>query len=91
MNDEGQSDKEFLDSVISYVDGLLIICNDDLHKLNLIAVDLRAAKKSGRITDMDYTVDQERLQRTINKCKTIILTLLTQRKRATKFLKELPT
>lgn len=91
MNDVNNSDKDVLKQIIGYVDGLLVICNDDLHKLNLIAVQLRNAKRDGRINTMHYTIDQERLKRTISICKNIILTLLTQRKRATIMLKELPT
>ncbi len=90
MSDVNQSDKDLLHEIIEYVEGLLTTCNGDLHQLNSIAVQMRAAKQAGRISDMNYTIDHERLQRTMNKCKQIIMTLLTQRKRALMMLKELP-
>lgn len=89
MSDVNQNDKQLLREILDYVDSLLITCKDDLHQLNLIAIQLRAAKQAGRINDMHYTVDQERLQRTMCKCKNIIMTLITQRKRALNMLKEL--
>ena len=91
MNPTEYEDRELLVKLIDYIDGLLGTCRDDLHELNAIGRHLRRAKENGRLSDMHYTVDQERLQRTLHKCKQIMVTLLTQRKRAETMLKELQT
>ena len=89
MNETDRDDRELLHELIKYIDGLISTCRGDLHELNDISRQLRAAKLAGRLSDIHYTVDQERVQRTLYKCKHIILTLLTQRQRAIGMLKEL--
>lgn len=89
MSETDRDDRELLYELIQYIDGLISTCRDDQRELNVISRQLQAAKRAGRLSDIHYTVDQERLQRTLYKCKHIILTLLTQRQRAIGMLKEL--
>lgn len=91
MNGADHDDRQLLRELIHYIDGLAGTCRDDLHELNVISRQLRSAKLAGRLSQIHYTVDQERLQRTLHKCKQIILTLMVQRKRAVTMLKELQT
>lgn len=89
MNDTSQNDEQLLTNLIQYIDGLVESCRNDLKELNLITRHLRSAKQAGRMSDIHYNVDQQRVQRTLSKCKNLILLLLTQRKRAINMLKEL--
>ncbi|MDL2341736.1 MAG: hypothetical protein QFB87_01490 [Patescibacteria group bacterium] len=77
-----------LKAVIEDIDQLLTDANKDLRQLNGIARVLKVHKGAGNISALHYTVDQERLQRTINKCKLLLITLLQQRQRAVDLLKE---
>ncbi|MBC7707868.1 hypothetical protein H7Y63_01460 [Polaromonas sp.] len=88
MTDSEPSRSDVLIAVIEDIDMLLKDANRDLEQLNAIARVLRAYKHAGKMTDLHYTVDQERLQRTISKCKHVLLTLHEQRKRAVDLLKE---
>ena len=89
MSQAGNDDQEILRELIHYIGDLIGTCRNDLLELNEISRQLQAGKLTGRLSEIHYTVDQERVQRTLYKCKHIILTLLTQRKRAIGMLKEL--
>lgn len=81
--------EELVRAVIKDIDDMMTCAQTDLRQLNTIGKFLRKNKEAGNITDLHYTVDQERLQRTNSKCKYLILTLTEQKHRAVGLLKEL--
>ena len=77
-----------LQAVIDDLDNMLRLANGDLHELNTMIRFLRRHKSAGTISELHYTVDQERIKRTMAKCKRLILLLLQHRSRAVELLKE---
>ena len=74
--------------MIADIDAMTATAESDLRQLNQIGRYLRQHRDNGKITELHYTVDQERLKRTIAKCKLLLYTLSQHRMQATKLLKD---
>jgi len=74
--------------LIADIDTVSLTARRDLSQLNSIANDLMCHHDDGKISDLHYTVDKERLNRTISKCKKLIWSLSNHRVQALKLLKE---
>lgn len=78
----------FLMELIADIDTVSSTAQRDLGQLNNIANELARHHDDGKISDLHYTVDRERLNRTISKCKKLIWSLSNHRVQALELLKE---
>ncbi len=88
MTSSASESNDFVRSLISDIDAMSAIAESDLRQLNQIGRYLRHHRDNGNITQLHYTVDKERLKRTIAKCKLLLFTLSQHRLQATKLLKD---
>ena len=88
MNYSAYDNQDFVRALISDIDAMSATAESDLRQLNQIGRYLRHHRGNGNISELHYTVDKERLKRTISKCKLLLFTLSQHRLQATKLLKD---
>ena len=88
MNNSPSSKDAYVKAIVDDIDAMIGMASNDLVQLNKIAKYLKTHCDTGNLTHLHYTVDQERLQRTMAKCKMLLLTLTRHRNQALKLLKE---
>lgn len=88
MTDKPFDKQRFLLELIADIDTVSSTAQQDLSQLNSIAKELKVHHNAGKISDLHYTVDKERLNRTMSKCKKLIMSLSNHRIQALKLLNE---
>lgn len=88
MTDQPFDKQRFLLELIADIDTVSSTAQRDLGQLNSIARELKYQHDASKISDLHYTVDKERLNRTMSKCKKLIMSLSNHRVQALKLLKE---
>ena len=88
MTDQPFDKQRFLLELIADIDTVSSTAQRDLGQLNSIARELKHQHDVGKISDLHYTVDKERLNRMMSKCEKLIMSLSNHRVQALKLLKE---